>query len=123
MLYYFLRSLRRAPQEKYLRGSVGYLFLRAIWRAPPCGDPHIPNLIKGFGILNQIWYIMIIDIEKFEKLGKKAINRAKKENEIYIKYLIPFAKKIGLYKSSKNFEESAHKAIMWEKEKVKYKVN
>ena len=64
-----------------------------------------------------------VDIKKFEKLGRKAIADAKKENIIYIKYLLPFARKIGLYKRSKNFEESAKKAIMWEKEKSKYKIS
>ncbi len=65
----------------------------------------------------------MINLKEFERLGRRAIERAKKENEIYNCYLIPFAKKIGLYKPSKNFEESGRKAIMWEKEKTKYKLN
>lgn len=65
----------------------------------------------------------MINLEKFEKLGRRAIEKAKKQNEIYNLHLIPFAKKIGLYKPSKNFEESGRKAIMWEKEKTKYNVN
>lgn len=66
---------------------------------------------------------MIIDLEKFERLGNQAIERAQWENEIYKKHLIPFAKKIGFYKKSKTFEEAANKAIAFAKEKAKYKIN
>jgi hypothetical protein len=65
----------------------------------------------------------MINLREFERRGRRAIEQAKKENEIYNRFLIPFAKKIGLYKPSKDFEESGRKAILWEKEKTKYKLN
>lgn len=62
----------------------------------------------------------MFDEKKFLELGNKAIAQAKKENEIYEKYLFPFAKKIGLNKRSKTFVEAGNKAILWAKEKQKY---
>ena len=60
------------------------------------------------------------DRKKFLILGRRAIAAAKRENEIYNNHLIPFAKKIGLHKKSKNFLESGNKAILWAKEKAKF---
>jgi hypothetical protein len=64
----------------------------------------------------------MIDIDKFEKLANEGIREAIRENEVYEKHLIPFAKKIGLYQGSKNFEEAGNKAIAWAKEKEKYNI-
>jgi len=63
---------------------------------------------------------MQIDFEKLEKLANEAIARERKETEIYDKYLIPFAYKIGLDKNSKDITIEAQKAIAWDLEKAKY---
>jgi len=62
----------------------------------------------------------MIDPDKVLYYGNLAIKEAKRENEIYDKYLIPFAKKIGLNEPCQTIEEAGNKAIAWAKEKEKY---
>ena len=67
----------------------------------------------------------------FEKYGNMAIAQAKRENEIYEKYLITFAKKIKLNEPTSKLEPTpknlariflveGRKAIKWRLEKEKY---
>jgi hypothetical protein len=61
-------------------------------------------------------------MDRVLKVGNIAIAEAKRENEVYEKHLIAFAKKIGLHKKSKTIEEAGNKALLWMKEKEKYKI-
>jgi len=65
----------------------------------------------------------MIDIKKLEKTARKVIAEAKRENEVYNKYLFPYAKKIGLNKKSKTIEEAGNKAILWAKALEKYEIS